>query len=163
MFSLEIECDPDDQEFLVAELWENGSVGIAELSPRRVRAFFEEEAGRERMLGLYPGSVLRTEEQRDWVESARELLQPMEVGAHFFLVPEWRDDPAPPGRFRIPVNPGMAFGTASMKLRSSASKHWRNFSSPNRPCWTSAPAPAFSRTLRDYWARAGQSPATPIQ
>jgi ribosomal protein L11 methyltransferase len=111
MFSLEIECDPDDQEFLVAELWENGSVGIAELSPRRVRAFFEEEAGRERMLGLYPGSVLRTEEQRDWVESARELLQPMEVGAHFFLVPEWRDDPAPPGRFRIPVNPGMAFGT----------------------------------------------------
>jgi ribosomal protein L11 methyltransferase len=51
------------------------------------------------------------EEQRDWVESARELLQPMEVGARFFLVPEWRDDPAPDGRFRIRVNPGMAFGT----------------------------------------------------
>src|ERR1039458_7126396 len=36
---------------------------------------------------------------------------PMEVGRRFFLVPEWRDDPAPPGRFRIAVNPGMAFGT----------------------------------------------------
>ena len=35
----------------------------------------------------------------------------MEVGERFFLVPEWRDDPAPPGRFRIAVNPGMAFGT----------------------------------------------------
>jgi ribosomal protein L11 methyltransferase len=35
----------------------------------------------------------------------------MEVGTRFFLVPEWRDDPAPPGRFRIAVNPGMAFGT----------------------------------------------------
>jgi ribosomal protein L11 methyltransferase len=35
----------------------------------------------------------------------------MEVGARFFLVPEWRDDPAPAGRFRIAVNPGMAFGT----------------------------------------------------
>jgi ribosomal protein L11 methyltransferase len=35
----------------------------------------------------------------------------MEVGRRFFLVPEWRDDPAPPGRFRIAVNPGMAFGT----------------------------------------------------
>jgi ribosomal protein L11 methyltransferase len=33
------------------------------------------------------------------------------VGRRFFLVPEWRDDPAPEGRFRITVNPGMAFGT----------------------------------------------------
>ncbi|MGA3044827.1 MAG: 50S ribosomal protein L11 methyltransferase, partial [Bryobacteraceae bacterium] len=29
----------------------------------------------------------------------------------FFLVPEWRSDPAPEGRLRIAVNPGMAFGT----------------------------------------------------
>jgi ribosomal protein L11 methyltransferase len=35
----------------------------------------------------------------------------MAVGERFFLVPEWRDDPAPEGRFRITVNPGMAFGT----------------------------------------------------
>jgi ribosomal protein L11 methyltransferase len=35
----------------------------------------------------------------------------MEVGEKFFLVPEWRDDAPPPGRFRITVNPGMAFGT----------------------------------------------------
>ena len=35
----------------------------------------------------------------------------MEVGERFFLVPEWRDDPAPAGRFRMVVNPGMAFGT----------------------------------------------------
>jgi ribosomal protein L11 methyltransferase len=39
------------------------------------------------------------------------MLQPMPVGKRFFLVPEWRDDPAPEGRFRIQVNPGMAFGT----------------------------------------------------
>ena len=51
------------------------------------------------------------EEDRDWVQSARDLLQPMEVGARFFLVPVWRDDPAPEGRLRIAVNPGMAFGT----------------------------------------------------
>ena len=36
---------------------------------------------------------------------------PMEVGEKFFLVPEWRDDAPPPGRFRITVNPRMAFGT----------------------------------------------------
>lgn len=111
MFSLEIECDPTEQEFLIAELWENGSVGIAEVAPGLVRAFFEEDAGRDRMQSLYPGSTLRVEEERDWVESARELLQPMAVGRRFYLVPEWRDDPAPEGRFRITVNPGMAFGT----------------------------------------------------
>src|SRR5437867_12341653 len=111
MFSLEIECDPDDQELLVAELWEHGSAGIVELTPRRVRAFFEDGADRGALLILFPGSTIRIEDPRDWVASARELMQPMEVGKRFFLVPEWRDDPAPAGRFRIAVNPGMAFGT----------------------------------------------------
>jgi ribosomal protein L11 methyltransferase len=109
MFSLEIEFDPDDRDLLIAELWEHGSAGIVELSPRRLRAFFEGD--RKRLLALYPGSAVREEEDRDWVQSARDLLQPMEVGDRFYLVPEWRDDPTPPGRFRIAVNPGMAFGT----------------------------------------------------
>src|SRR5579872_3263092 len=111
MFSLEIECDPDDRELLIAELWEQQSVGIVELTPRRVRAFFEDAADREELQRLFPGSAFRREEQRDWVQSARDLLQPIKVGRRFFLVPEWRDDPAPEGRFRIAVNPGMAFGT----------------------------------------------------
>jgi ribosomal protein L11 methyltransferase len=111
MFSLEIECDPDDRDLLIAELWEHGSAGIVELNAQRVRAFFEDGAERDRLLQMYPGASLRIEEQRDWVQSARDLLQPMEVGERFFLVPAWRDDPAPAGRFRIPVNPGLAFGT----------------------------------------------------
>jgi ribosomal protein L11 methyltransferase len=111
MFSLEIDCDPDDREFLIAELWEHGSAGIAELSAERLRAFFEDGADRHSLLRMYPGAGFRIEEQRDWVQSARDLLQPMEVGERFYLVPAWRDDPAPPGRFRIPVNPGLAFGT----------------------------------------------------
>ncbi len=111
MFSLEIDCDPEDRDLLIAELWEQGSAGIVELNPRRVRAFFEDTESHERLLRLYPGAAMRREEQRDWVESARELLQPMEVGARFYLVPEWRDDPAPAGRFRMAVNPGQAFGT----------------------------------------------------
>jgi ribosomal protein L11 methyltransferase len=109
MFSLEIEFDPDDRDILIAELWEHGSAGIVELSPRRLRAFFE--SGRRALLDRYPGSTVREEEDRDWVQSARDLLQPMEVGARFYLVPEWRDDPTPAGRLRIEVNPGMAFGT----------------------------------------------------
>lgn len=111
MFSLEIECDPEDRDLLIAELWEHGSNGVVELTPARVRAFFEDTADRDRLLQLFPGSAWRREEQRDWVQSARDLLQPMEVGERFFLVPEWRDDPAPSSRLRISVNPGMAFGT----------------------------------------------------
>ena len=111
MFSLEIDCDPDDQELLIAELWEQGSAGIVELSPQKVRSFFDEDVNRAALLRLFPGARQRQEETRDWVQSAHDLLQPMKVGRHFFLVPQWRDDAAPEGRLRIMVNPGMAFGT----------------------------------------------------
>lgn len=113
MFSLEIECDPDDRELLIADLWDHHSAGIVELSHSRVRAFFEDHEDRDELLQLFPGSTWRIEADRDWVQSARDLLQPMEVGARFYLVPEWRDDPTPAGRFRIAVNPGMAFGTGA--------------------------------------------------
>jgi len=111
MFSLEIDSTADGRDLLIAELWELGSAGIVELSDTRVRAFFEAGADKADLLARYPGAAVREEENRDWVEEARDLLQPMEVGRRFFLVPEWRDDPAPPGRFRITVNPGLAFGT----------------------------------------------------
>jgi ribosomal protein L11 methyltransferase len=111
MFSLEIDCSPDDRDLIIAELWEQGSAGIVELNPQTVRAFFDDDADRAALRANYPDARERVEEQRDWVSEAREMLQPMEVGRRFFLVPEWRDDPTPPGRFRIVVNPGMAFGT----------------------------------------------------
>jgi len=111
MFSLEIDCDPEDRDLLIAELWEQGSAGMVELSPQTVRSFFEDDVNRAVLLKLFPGARQREEVVRDWVQSSRELLQPMEVGRRFFLVLEWRDDPAPGGRFRITVNPGMAFDT----------------------------------------------------
>jgi ribosomal protein L11 methyltransferase len=113
LFSLEIECDPEDRELLIADLWDHHSAGIVELSPSRVRAFFEDDEDRNELLQLFPGSTVRIEEDRDWVQSAQEMLQPMAVGQRFFLAPEWRDDPTPAGRFRIVVNPGMAFGTGA--------------------------------------------------
>src|SRR5439155_22575671 len=111
MFSLLIECGPKDRELLIAELWEHSSAGIVELDAHHVRAFFEDAADRRALERLFPGATVREEELRDWVQAARDLLRPMEVGRRFYLVPEWRDDPAPAGRFRIAVNPGMAFGT----------------------------------------------------
>ena len=111
MFSLEIDCDAEGRDLLIADLWDLGSAGIVELSDTRVRAFFEASADRTGLLARYASASVREEENRDWVQEARDLLQPMEVGRRFFLVPEWRDDPTPPDRFRITVNPGLAFGT----------------------------------------------------
>jgi ribosomal protein L11 methyltransferase len=113
MFSLEIDCDPEDRDLLIAELWEQGSEGIVELNTGAVRAFFDDAVDRRKLHERFPGAHERQEEERDWVQSAQELLEPMEVGARFFLVPEWRDDPTPAGRLRITVNPGMAFGTGA--------------------------------------------------
>jgi ribosomal protein L11 methyltransferase len=110
MFSLEIETG-EERDVLIADLWEQGSCGIVEPAGHKLRAFFEDSADRAALLARYPGAAIRIEEDRDWVQAARDLLQPMEVGRRFFLVPEWRDDPAPPGRYRIAINPGMAFGT----------------------------------------------------
>jgi ribosomal protein L11 methyltransferase len=111
MFSLEIACAAERLDLLIADLWEQGCAGISELDGGRVRAFFEDSADRDLLRERYPGAIARREEERDWVQSARELLPPICVGARLFLVPEWRDDPTPPGRFRITVNPGLAFGT----------------------------------------------------
>ena len=111
MFSLEIDCPPDAHDLLVADLWEAGSAGIVELDGGRLRAFFEDGADRKALAARFRAAAWRTEEGQDWVAISRADWEPLAVGERFFLVPEWRSDPAPEGRFRIVVNPGMAFGT----------------------------------------------------
>jgi ribosomal protein L11 methyltransferase len=130
MFSLEIECDPDDRDLLIAELSEHDCAGIVELGSGRVRAFFPDAVDASELLLLFPGAQMRIEEERDWVQAAHDLLQPMEVGRRFFLVPEWRDDPAPPGRFRIAVNPGLAFGTGVHETTRLAIEALEEFVTP---------------------------------
>lgn len=119
MFSLYLECGQEEKDQLIAELWDRGSSGITEVDlpagACALRAFFDDD-------GVAPGLVLEfsawsarseAEQPRDWIAEARAKLQPACVGTRFFLVPEWLDDAPPPGRFRIEVNPGMAFGTGA--------------------------------------------------
>ena len=56
---------------------------------------------------------IKPADTRDWVAFAHEYLKPMEIGQRIFVCPEWRDDPTPPGRIRIVVNAGLAFGTGA--------------------------------------------------
>ena len=119
MFSLYLECRQEETDRLVAELWERGSNGITESGlpggACTLRAFFEDDAEAPSLVRDFAAWSARCvpEEPRDWIAEARAKLEPMCIGARFFLVPEWRDDPTPPGRFRIEVNPGMAFGTGA--------------------------------------------------
>ena len=111
MFSIEIQCPPEQNDLLIAELWAHGSAGIVELEGGGLRAFFEDDAGPAALATRFGAVAWRQEVERDWVEASRADWEPIEVGTRFFLAPQWRSDPAPEGRFRIVVNPGMAFGT----------------------------------------------------
>jgi ribosomal protein L11 methyltransferase len=119
MFSLYLECRQQEKYLLIAELWDRGSSGITETDLPGggcgLRAFFDRDNQAQGLAGEFSSWSARCqhEESRDWVAVARSRLDPQCVGARFFLVPEWRDDPTPPGRLRIEVNPGMAFGTGA--------------------------------------------------
>ena len=119
MFSLYLECRQEEKDGLIAELWGRGSSGITESDLSSggcgLRAFFEADAHAPGLAHEFSSwsAHWENEEPRDWVAVARSRLEPQCVGSRFFLVPEWRDDPAPQGRFRIEVNPGMAFGTGA--------------------------------------------------
>jgi ribosomal protein L11 methyltransferase len=119
MFSLYLECRQEEKDRLIAELWEHESSGITESDLAGgacgLRAFFENDAEATGLAHEFSSWSPRCEgeESRDWIAVARSRLEPMCVGSRFYLVPEWRDDPTPPGRLRIEVNPGMAFGTGA--------------------------------------------------
>jgi ribosomal protein L11 methyltransferase len=110
MFSIELECKPEEKDLIIAELWEHGCAGITEIGDTRLRAFFA--AASPELRAWFPGTWEQENEQ-DWIAMAHAKLEPMLVGERFFLAPVWRDDPTPPGRLRIEVNPGMAFGTGA--------------------------------------------------
>lgn len=116
MFSIDIECAADLKDLRVAEFWEAGCTGIVELGDSggvaRMRAFFSADADRAELIARFGGEA-KDADNRDWVAFAREHLQPMEIGEKIFVVPEWRGEATPPGRIRIEVNAGLAFGTGA--------------------------------------------------
>jgi ribosomal protein L11 methyltransferase len=113
MFSIDIACSPEDKDLKIADLWEAGSTGIVELDDAgRMRAFFDDDARAAELQSRFGGTVAPAD-TRDWVAFAHEYLKPMEIGGRIFVCPEWRDDPTPPGRIRIVVNAGLAFGTGA--------------------------------------------------
>ena len=123
MFSIDLECKQADKDMLIADLWEAGSNGIVEGEEwdkpddvAKLRAFFDfgkDNASKQAALLARFGGQAKPADTRDWVAFAREYLQPMPIGERIFVIPEWRDEPTPAGRFRVVINAGLAFGTGA--------------------------------------------------
>src|SRR5580700_11698913 len=113
MFSIDLACAPEDKDLTIAELWESECTGIIELDDMgSLRVFFDDDARAAGLQSRFGGDI-KPADTRDWVAFAHEYLKPMEIGERIFVCPEWRDDPTPPGRIRIVVNAGLAFGTGA--------------------------------------------------
>ena len=164
MFSIEIECPQEQNDMLVAEVWAEGSAGIVEMDGGRLRAFFEDDASLEALAARFHAVSSRQEPQLDWVAMSRANWEPLRVGERFFLVPEWRDDPAPEGRFRIAVNPGMAFGTGRHETTQLCLEALETYVRPGVPAyWMWARARVSWRKRRHCWAPVPCGRATSIR
>ena len=112
MFSLLLQSLPEREDYLIAELWQEGTAGIAE-EGLRIRAFFEDDRDAGQLLDRFVefSPELREEPSTDWERVSREAWPALMIGQRFFLVAPWSSDKTPDGRLRLEVHPGMACGT----------------------------------------------------
>jgi ribosomal protein L11 methyltransferase len=108
-------CAPGEKDRLIAELHELGTAGIMEedLAGGDVRLLAYFETAPEDLPSKFSDYLpeIRPEEPRDWVAESHALWEPLRLGNRIYLVPPWRNDPAPPGRIRLEMPAGMASGT----------------------------------------------------
>jgi ribosomal protein L11 methyltransferase len=100
----------------------DGSDGMGEAV-----AYFDSPPDRERVraalaeaLRIYalPSSAVREMRARevprqDWLAEWKKSWQPVEVGRRIVVAPPWAEVSERPGRVRISIEPGMAFGTGT--------------------------------------------------
>jgi ribosomal protein L11 methyltransferase len=89
---------------LLPDLYEAGTAGVIEHDDA-LQAFFENRETAERF-----GEPVECPDT-DWVQHTHDAWPPLLVGEKFFVVAPWRDDPTPPGRLRLELNPGLQCGT----------------------------------------------------
>jgi len=115
MVSLRLECGADDKDALIASLWEDGTLGITEIdlpaNRSELRAFFADEF--DASAYAPHGARFEPEPDVDWAAETRAAWPARVVGERWFVVPPWNDDPAPEGRLRLVINPGVGFGTGA--------------------------------------------------
>ncbi len=108
MWSILLHPDVKAKDALTAELWEEGTAGIIE-ETAGLRAFFEDSAVAAQIADRY-GAV--ADEVRGHSLQFQSLeWEPVLVGQRFVVAPSWVPESADAGRFRLTVDPSMAFGS----------------------------------------------------
>jgi ribosomal protein L11 methyltransferase len=112
LFSLLLRVPEQDQDLVIAELWEHGTTGVVQ-HHGALEAFFDDGAHSTALLRHFAqfSPEIRPSEHADWVRHTEESFPPQLIGDRFVLVPPWNHDPTPPGRIRLEINPGLACGT----------------------------------------------------
>lgn len=113
MHALLLECASPEKDLLVAELWERGAAGFVEYERPPDRCLLEAFFAAPFPAEAYAPWSARWEPVEDvnWARVTMESFEPVLVGERFFVVPDWRGDPTPPGRLRLEIRPGAAPGT----------------------------------------------------
>ena len=104
MVFVRIPVEPEQSELLAADLWEAGTLGIVE-GPGYLDAFFK-DADQAKPFGEPQQSA-----DVDWVQQTRDSFVPLRIGTKFYIAAPWHTEPAPEGRHRLEINPGLQFGT----------------------------------------------------
>lgn len=94
----------EDKELRIAELFERGTTGIAELDGA-LKASFDQEHDAAAF-----GVPVHVDET-DWVAVSQQAWSSREVGERFYFAPRWDTAPTPPGRWRIDYQDGAACGS----------------------------------------------------
>lgn len=111
--SLLLTCRQVDIELVSAELFDLGTTGITERDlpggQCGLEAFFGERFSVPATLSGFAPSW--REHIGEGTGGWTDTFESFAVGARFYLVPAWRDDPAPAGRLRLPVHARQASGS----------------------------------------------------
>jgi ribosomal protein L11 methyltransferase len=112
LFSLLLHPAPEREDYLIAALSDENTAGIVE-EVGHIRAFFDDTCDLALLLNRFAeySPELRHEPAVDWAQATRDAWPPMMIGRRFFLVAPWSNEPAPSGRLRLEIHPGMACGT----------------------------------------------------
>ncbi len=119
LIAIRVQCDIDEKDTLIAELYGLGTTGIVEREELGgacfLEAFFdtqqEAETAAEAMTAYQPELV--DHGTRDYVREFQEQWQPLAIGQRLWLTAPWDDAPAPDGRIRIEYQAGMACGSGA--------------------------------------------------
>jgi ribosomal protein L11 methyltransferase len=116
MYFLQLTCSTEEVDFISAELWEAGTIGIREEPASDqvlVSAAFESNTLREKLLLTYArcGAKWQHMADTDWVQQTEAAWPVRNIGQRLQLVTPWNQDSAHEGRIRLIHNPGMACGT----------------------------------------------------